>query len=137
MARVARTIRVVHRRPVHRLAVLPDRQLLGNGERLAVADDHADDVVIGRHPARDERVDAHARQADLALRAVRVLERERRQLLLVGAPAHLGRRRALFAEALDAPGVDELVDFLRPVGDLRVALAAVNHLDARADGPGG
>ena len=66
--------------------------------------------------------------------AVRVLERERRQLLLVRAPAHLGRRRALFAEALDAPGVDELVHLLGLIGDLRVALAAMNDLDAELVG---
>ena len=46
------------------------------------------------------------------------------------APAHFGRRRAFFAEALDAPGVDELVDLLGLIGDLRVALAAVNDLHA-------
>ena len=46
------------------------------------------------------------------------------------APAHLGRRRAFFAEALDAPGVDELVDLLRLVGDLRVALGAMDDLHA-------
>ena len=53
-----------------------------------------------------------------------VLVGARRQLLLVRAPAHLGRRRAFFAEAFDAPGVDELVDLLGLVGDLRVALAS-------------
>ena len=58
---VGRTVRVVHGRPVDRFAVFPDRQLLGDRERLAVADDHADDVVVGRDPAHDERVDAHAR----------------------------------------------------------------------------
>ena len=124
----------MNRRAVDRLAVLPHGQFLGDRERLAVAHDHADDVVVGRHPARDERVDAHPRQADLALRAVRVLEGIRGQLFFVRAPAHLGRRRSLFAEALDAPGVDELVDLLGLIGDLRVALAAMNHLDAELAG---
>ena len=110
---VARTVRVVDRRTVDRPPVLPHRQLLGDGERLAVADDHADDVVIRRHPARHEGVDAHARQADLAPGPVAMLEGERGQLLFVGAPAHLGRRGAFLAEALDAPGVDELVHLLR------------------------
>ena len=71
------------------------------------------------------------------LRPVGVLVGQRRQLLLVRAPAHLGRGRAFLAEALDAPGVDELVDLLRLVGDLRVALAAVDDLHARASWPGG
>ena len=65
------------------------------------------------------------------LRALRMLECERRQFLLMRAPTHLGRRGSLFAEALDAPGVDELVDLLGPVGDLRVPFAAVNHFDAK------
>ena len=56
--------------------------------------------------------------------------RERRQLPLVGAPSHFRGGRALLAEALDAPGVDEFVHLLRLVGDLRVALAAVDDLDA-------
>ena len=127
---VARTIRVVHRRTVDGLAILPHGQLLGDGERLAVADDHADDVVIRRHPAGHERVDAHPRQADLAPRTGGVLERQRRQLLFVGAPPHFGGGRALFAEALDAPRVHELVHFLGAIGDLRVAFTAVNDLDA-------
>ena len=119
---------------VDRLAVFPNGQLLGDGERLAVAHDHADDVVIRRHPARDEGVDAHPRQADLALRAVRMLVGEGGQFFFMGAPAHLGRGRSLLAEALDAPGVDELVHLFGLVGDLRVALAAVNHLDAELVG---
>ena len=127
---VARTIRIVNRRTVDRLAVLPDGEFIGDGERLAVADDHPDDMVVGRHPAHDEGVHAHARQANLAPRAVGVLEGERGQFLFVRAPAHFRRRRPFLAEALDAPGVDELVDLLGPIGNLRVALAAVDHLDA-------
>ena len=99
-------------------------------ERLAVADDHADDVVVGGTQSATRGVDAHARQADLAPRAVRCSKASGGQLLFVRAPAHLGRRRPLFAEALDAPGVDELVHLLGPVGDLRVALAAMNDLHA-------
>ena len=52
----------------------------------------------------------------------------------MGAPAHLGRGRPLFAEALDAPGVDELVYLFGLIGDLRVALAAMNDLDAELVG---
>ena len=134
MRGVARAIRVVNRRAVDRLAVLPDGQLLGDRERLAVPDDHADDVVVRGHPARHERVDAHARQADLAPGAVGVLERQRGEFSFVGAPTHLSRRRPFLAEALDAPGVHELVDLLGSIGNLRVALAAVNDLDAKLAG---
>ena len=131
---IARAIGVVDRGPVDRLAAFPHGKLLGNAERLAVADDHADDVVVRRHPARHERVHAHARQADLALGAVRVLEGKGGQLFFMGAPAHLSRGRPLFAEALDAPGVDELVHLFGLIGDLRVALAAMNDLDAELVG---
>jgi hypothetical protein len=127
---VARAIRVVDRGAVDRLAVFPNGQLLGDGERLAVAHDHADDVVIRRHPRRNEGVDAHARQTDLALGAVRMLVGIGGQLFFMGAPAHLGRGRSFFAEALNAPGIDELVHLFGLVGDLRVALAAMNDLDA-------
>ena len=62
---------------------------------------------------------------------------EVRQRALVRAPAHLGGGDALLVEALDGPGVDELVDLLRPVGDLRVALADVDDLGAGVHGQTG
>src|SRR5262245_9804542 len=52
----------------------------------------------------------------------------------MGAPAHLSRGCPLFAEALDAPGVDELVHLFGLRRDLRVALAAMNDLDAELVG---
>ena len=48
----------------------------------------------------------------------------------MGPPAHLSRGRPLFAEALNTPGVDELVHLFGLIRDLRVALAAMNDLDA-------
>jgi hypothetical protein len=51
-----------------------------------------------------------------------------RQLLLVRAPAELGRLAAFADEAIDRPGVDELAHALRHVCDLRVALGDVDHL---------
>ena len=130
---VARAVGVMHRRAVHGLAVLPDGELVGDGERLAVADDHALDVPV-RHPGADPGVDAHARDADLVLRAVLVLEGVLRELLFMRAPAELGGRGAFLAEALDAPGVHKLVHLLRQVCDLRVALGAVDDLDAQGAG---
>ncbi len=59
-----------------------------------------------------------------------MLEGEGGQLFFMGAPAHLGRGRPLFPEALHAPGIDELVHLFGLVRDLRVALAAMNDLDA-------
>src|SRR5262245_19707963 len=52
----------------------------------------------------------------------------------MGAPAHLSRGRSLFAEALDAPGIDELVYLFGLIGDLGVALATMNDLNAQLVG---
>ena len=67
---VAGAVGVMDRGPIDGLAVFPDRELIGDGEGLAVADDHADDACSRRHPATHVGVDAHARQADLVLGAV-------------------------------------------------------------------
>ena len=56
----------------------------------------------------------------------------RRQPLLVGAEAELGRLQALRDEALDRPGVDERSARLRRLGALGVALGDVDALDAGA-----
>ena len=127
---VARAISVMHRGAVDRLAVFPNREAVGNREGLAMTDDHALNAVV-RDPSLNPGVDAHARDADLVFRAALVLISVLRELLLVRAPAHLRGRGAFLAEALDAPGVDELVDLLRPVGDLGVSLAAMDDLDAQ------
>ena len=132
--RVAGAVGIVHRGAVDRLsAAVVDRQPFSDAVGLAVADDHAHDRGSG-HPAHHRRVHPHAGQTDLALRAVGMLVGERGQFLLVRAPAHFGGRGALLAEALHAPGVDELIHLLRTVCDLRVALAAVDHLHAQLIG---
>src|SRR5271165_2796841 len=56
------------------------------------------------------------------------------QLFFMSAPAHLGRGRPLLPEALNAPGIDELVHLFGLVCDLRVALAAMNDLDTELVG---
>src|SRR5208283_2123885 len=124
---VAGAVGVVHRRTVDGLAVLPDRQLVGDRKRLAVADDHAVDGVVG-HPGTDPGVDAHASEANLVLRAFLMLIGKSRQLLLMRAPPHLGGGGALLAESLDAPRVDEFADLLRHIGNLGVAFAAMDDL---------
>jgi hypothetical protein len=71
---VTRTISVVDRGAVDRLAVFPNGEFFGDGERIAMAHDHAEDVVVRRHRGVYECVDAHPRQTDLTLWAVRMLE---------------------------------------------------------------
>ena len=130
---VAGAVGVVHRGAVHGLLAFPHGELVGDGEGFAVADNHAEDVVI-RHPGADPGVDAHLGEADLVLRAFLVGVGVLRQLLLVRAPAHLDGGGAFLAEALNAPSVDELVDLLGQVGNLGVALGTVD--DLHADGAG-
>src|SRR5208283_3925225 len=130
---VGRAIRVMHRGPVDGPAVFPDRQPVGNGERLTVAHDHAVDAVVG-HPGGHPGVDAHAGEADLVARAFGVLVGQRRQLLLVRAPTHLRGGRAFLTEAFYAPGVDEFIYLFRLVGDLGVALAAMDYFNAKRHG---
>ena len=130
---VGRAVGVMHRGTVDGLALLPDRQPVGDGKCLAMTHDHAVNAVVG-HPGCHPGVDAHAGEANLVARAFGVLVGQRRQLLFVRAPAHFGGGGAFLAEALDAPGVDELVHLLRLIGDLGVALAAMNHLHPELHG---
>ena len=118
-------------RTVDGLVSVPDREFFRNAEGLAVSNHHADDPVVGRNPAVHKSVHAHARQADLALGSVRVFDRKRGQLLLMGSPAEFRSRGSFLAESLDAPGVDEFVHFLGLVGDLSVSLAAMDDLNAQ------
>src|SRR3954469_10666454 len=53
-----------------------------------------------------------------------------RKVLLVRAPAELGRLLAFAHETIHRPGVDEFVELLGLVGELRVALGDVDHPDA-------
>ena len=109
------------RRPVDRLAAFPNGELLGNAERFAVADDHADDIVVRWHPAfAYEHLEGPKNQICLARMGMNTFVASR------GCP--------LFAEALDAPGVDELVHPFGLISDLRVSLAAMNDLDAELVG---
>ena len=129
--RVGEAVRVVHGRPVDGGAVVVVHgEVLADAERLAVADQHPDDLAR-RDPRAHQRAVALGRQRDLVARAGAVRDSARRQHRLVGAPAELGRRRGLLVQPLDRPGVDELVLPLRDVGDLQVALADVDRPDAQ------
>src|SRR5262245_50985174 len=128
---IARAVRVVNRRAIQSVTIVPDGEFFGDRERLTVANNHPDDVVIRRYPTSHERVDSHARQTNLASGAGGVLKGQGRQLLLMGPPPHLRRCRSLFSKAFDAPRINELVDFLGPIGDLRIALTAMNNLDPK------
>ena len=125
-------IGVVAGRPVHRLAALAHREVVGDRDRLVVGDQKAVLGLRGRRPGAHPGAGAGLRQIDRGAAAEVVAVAVRRQPLLVGAPAELGRLQALRDEALDRPGVDELAARLRRLGALGVALGDVDALDADA-----
>src|SRR6202051_3793103 len=53
-------------------------------------------------------------------------------MLLMGAPAEFGGLSALAHEAVDRPGIDELIRRLRHVRHLGVALGDMHDLDAKS-----
>jgi hypothetical protein len=83
-----------------------------------------------RRPGAHARAGARLHQVDGAAAAEVVLLAVARPVLLVRAPAELGRLAAFADEAVHRPGVDELVAPSGGTGDLRVALGDVDHLDA-------
>ncbi len=95
-----------------------------------MGDQEAVDRPGERRPGAHPRGGAWAQQVDRRVAAEVVPPPVRRQRALVRAPAQLGRLAAFAHEAVDRPGVDELVRRLRPVRDLRVALGDMDRLDA-------
>src|ERR1700675_633816 len=87
-----------------------------------------------RSPGADPGARAGPVQIDRAARALLVPSAVRREMLLVRAPAELGRLSPFADEAVDRPGIDELVRNLGHIGDLRVALGDMDDLDAEGLG---
>ena len=112
---------------------LPRPSAFRNAERLAVADDHADDLMVRRHPARTN-VFMPIRARQIWLLGPSGCSKAKAAAVFRGCPSPSRPGRPLFAEALDAPGVDELVHLFGLIGDLRVALAEMNDLDAELVG---
>ena len=110
---VAGVIGVVHGRAVLDLLALPDRQVVGDRDRLAVRDQEAVERPGERCPGAHAGRRARLHQVDRAAAAEVVPLAVARPVLLVRAPAELGRLRALADEAVDRPGVDELAELLR------------------------
>ena len=123
--------------PVDRPVPVPDGEVVADGERLAVADDHALDLPAERHPGPDVGVHARTGEADLVAGPVRVGVGAWWQPAFVGAPAELGGGGPLLEEPGDRPGVDELADLLGAVADLGVPLGDVDHLGAGLHGQAG
>ena len=129
---VARVVGVVAGRPVDDLAALAQREVVGDRDRLVVGHQEAVLGLRGRRPGAHARAGARPRQVDRGVAAEIVPVAVRRHVLLVRAPAELGRLQAFRAEALDRPGVDEHAARLRLARALGVALGDVDALDADA-----
>src|SRR6267142_6921838 len=85
-------------------------------------------------PGADPGARAGTIQIDGAARPGLVASAVRGEMLLMRAPAKFGRLRAFADEAVDRPGIDELVRNLRHIGDLSVALGNMHDLDAEGLG---
>ena len=107
-----------------------DREVIAQGDRLAVWQRETVNLAPFRHPAANENASRRPRAINGVARAALVMLRIGRQLALVCAPADLDRHARLLDEAEDAPGIDELVRPLRSRCDLRVALADMDDLRA-------
>src|ERR1700756_1030802 len=90
-----------------------------------------------RSPGADPGARAGTVQIDRAARALLVPSAVRREMLLVRAPPEFGRLSPFADEAVDRPGIDELVSDLGHIGDLRVAFGDMDDLDAEGLGKPG
>ena len=117
-------------RPVDRLAVLAEREVIGDGDRLVVGDQEAVVRTRRRAPRAHPGIGPRLQQVNRCRRPDCRRLGIRRQPFLVGAPAEFGRLHSLGKEAFHRPGVDEDVALLRLAGPLGVALGDVDALDA-------
>src|SRR5579863_7888150 len=69
-------------------------------------------------------------EVNRAARTVGMAPAVRRKMPLVRTPSEFGGLRSLADEAVDRPGIDELVCLLRHVGHLGVAFGDMHDLDA-------
>src|SRR6202051_3857686 len=87
-----------------------------------------------RSPGAHPGARAGTIQVDRAAGADRVPPAVRREMPLVRAPSEFGGLRPLADEAVDRPGIDELVRHFRHIGDLRVAFRDIYDFDAECLG---
>ena len=86
-------------------------------------------AALQRRPRTHAHRRARARQVDRRPAAEFVLLAVARKMFFVRAPAEFARLRALADETVDRPCVDELEPALARIGDLRIALRAMDRLD--------
>src|ERR1700734_163992 len=81
-------------------------------------------------PRADAGAGAGTIEVKRAARTVGVASPVHGKMPLVRAPSEFGRLRSFADEAVDRPGIDELVRLLRHVGHLGVAFGDMHDLDA-------
>src|SRR5665213_42631 len=81
-------------------------------------------------PSAHPRAGTRPVQIDRTARTLLVTAAIYRKMPFMCAPAQFSRLRAFADEAVDRPGVDELVRHLRHVGDLGVPFSDMNDFDA-------
>ena len=111
---VARVVGVVHGRAVGDALALAHREVVGDGDRLAVGDEEAVVRAFERRPAAHARARPRPFEVDRRVAAVAVTVAVGGEVALVRAPAQLRRLAALAREPFHRPGVDELAGALRP-----------------------
>src|ERR1700692_3836317 len=90
-----------------------------------------------RSPGANPGARAGTIQIDRAARADRVPPAVRREMLLMRTPSEFGGLSSFADEAVDRPGIDELVRDLRHIGDLRIAFGDMHDFDAERLGKPG
>src|SRR5579872_3134913 len=117
---------------VNHLAVLAQRKIVRNRDRLVVSDKKTMLGLRRRRPRAHPRAGAGTGQVDRRIATELMVVAAARHRFFMRAPAQLGRLQALRNETLDRPGIDELAAWLWRIGPLRVAFRDVNAFDADA-----
>src|SRR5882724_8701248 len=129
--RVTGVIGVVYGRPVGNLRALPHRVVVRHRNRLAVGNAKPMEMACARRPGAHTCRRTRLHEIDRRHAAEVMPLAVAREVLFVGAPAHLAGLTALADESVDRPGVDELARYLWDGGHLVVTLGDVHHLDTQ------
>src|SRR6516225_9203382 len=109
---VARMVGVVAGGTVDQLAVLAQREIVGNRDRLVVSDQKAVLGLRSRRPRTNPRARTRSRKIDRRVAAEFMVVGTRRHGLFMGAPTELRGLQAFGDKPLDRPGIDELAAWL-------------------------
>ena len=123
---IARQVRIMNGGPVQQRAVLLQRQVVGNRDRLAMRHQKALVGPLQRRPAAHLGRQPGTVQINSGIATVAVAHGIGRPMAFMAAPAQLGRLQTFADEAIHRPGVDKLLRLPVPAGGLAVTLGNVN-----------